>query len=207
MNISTTRIDPRFNELVRQTDKIDAANLTLEEILHPEQHPYILASMTICTGQDGTMDYCGPPCRNCCSTRAIDSVLEDHAVKCRSARVVSQNKAYKNHFESAHPRAGRGLDNGFPRVGSRAQWQSFSGLFPFPETVVNMKIFNEKSKTVVKLGHSIINPGCRVNVGGLLATYGGGGHRGAGACRLETQDADTAIDAILDVLVHRRQQA
>jgi hypothetical protein len=162
--------------------------------------------MTICTGQDGTMDYCDHLVE-LLRTRAIDSVLEDHAVKCRSARVVSQNKAYKNHLK-AHTRVrGEVSITDFRELDPAPNGNRFLVYSLFPETVVNMKIFNEKSKTVVKLGHSIINPGCRVNVGGLLATYGGGGHRGAGACRLETQDADTAIDAILDVLVHRRQQA
>ena len=36
-----------FSELVAQTDKIDAAELSLEEIKFPENHPYILLSMTI----------------------------------------------------------------------------------------------------------------------------------------------------------------
>jgi nanoRNase/pAp phosphatase (c-di-AMP/oligoRNAs hydrolase) len=39
-----------------------------------------------------------------------------------------------------------------------------------------------------------------VNVGKLLARYGGGGHAGAGGCTLEMKDAQQKIDAIIQVL-------
>ena len=36
-----------FTKLVAETDKIDSANLTLDEILSPEKYPYVLLSMTV----------------------------------------------------------------------------------------------------------------------------------------------------------------
>lgn len=41
------KLDQRFQELVQQTDKIDSAQLNLDEILHPERYDYILVSMTM----------------------------------------------------------------------------------------------------------------------------------------------------------------
>ena len=74
----------------------------------------------------------------------------------------------------------------------------------FPQCYVNIKLFRSGAETVVKLGHSIFNPKCRVNVGKLMAAYGGGGHRGAGACRLASQRAENQIAEIIQVLVDNR---
>ncbi len=36
-----------YSELVSETDKIDSADLSMDEVLHPEKHPYLLLSMTM----------------------------------------------------------------------------------------------------------------------------------------------------------------
>ena len=33
--------------MIRETDKIDSANLSIQKVLHPEHHAYLLLSMTI----------------------------------------------------------------------------------------------------------------------------------------------------------------
>jgi nanoRNase/pAp phosphatase (c-di-AMP/oligoRNAs hydrolase) len=43
-----------------------------------------------------------------------------------------------------------------------------------------------------------------VNVGKLLARYDGGGHRGAGACRLEPSASDGQIKEILAILIENK---
>jgi nanoRNase/pAp phosphatase (c-di-AMP/oligoRNAs hydrolase) len=59
----------------------------------------------------------------------------------------------------------------------------------------------DKDKVVVNVGHSIFNTHCKVNVGLLLAKFGGGGHPGAGSCRFPASDSDEYISRILDALV------
>jgi nanoRNase/pAp phosphatase (c-di-AMP/oligoRNAs hydrolase) len=50
------------------------------------------------------------------------------------------------------------------------------------------------------VGHNIFNRTCRVHVGGLLAKYGGGGHRGAGATPIATENADAIIEELIQRL-------
>jgi nanoRNase/pAp phosphatase (c-di-AMP/oligoRNAs hydrolase) len=76
----------------------------------------------------------------------------------------------------------------------------------FPDTVVNLKIYHEHDRTVVKIGHSIINRHCNVNVGRLLANYGGGGHQGAGACRLSNEAVEPKLSQIIDILKENRPE-
>ena len=42
------RFECDHSELVAATDKIDSANLTLDEVLNPEKHGYVMLSMTLC---------------------------------------------------------------------------------------------------------------------------------------------------------------
>ena len=40
-------LDSRFDELVEQTDMIDSADLTRDQVKRPEDYPYLILSMTI----------------------------------------------------------------------------------------------------------------------------------------------------------------
>ena len=199
-----SRINHGLSELVRQTDKIDSADLSLEEILYPEKNPYILVSMTVGAEPVINLDYCNRLVA-LLGTQPIDKIMADSEIQQRCAQVVSQNKVYEHHLK-AHTRVqGQVAITDFRQLDPAPNGNRFLVYSLFPETVVNMKIFNENTQTVIKLGHSIINRGCHVNVGQLLAAYGGGGHRGAGACRLAPQDAEAAIRAIVDVLVRNHR--
>jgi nanoRNase/pAp phosphatase (c-di-AMP/oligoRNAs hydrolase) len=47
-----------------------------------------------------------------------------------------------------------------------------------------------KESVAATIGHSIINRTCKANIGRLCSEYGGGGHKGTGACLLDTASAD-----------------
>ena len=52
----------------------------------------------------------------------------------------------------------------------------------------------------VNVGHSIFNPGCKVNAGLLLADFEGGGHRGAASTRFHMSKAEEIIPQIIEAL-------
>jgi nanoRNase/pAp phosphatase (c-di-AMP/oligoRNAs hydrolase) len=70
----------------------------------------------------------------------------------------------------------------------------------FPQCTLSMHVLwgLRKEKTVLALGKSILNRGCRTNVGELVLRYGGGGHEAAGTCQVENDFAQTAITEIVD---------
>jgi hypothetical protein len=196
-------LSPRFDSLVAQADKIDSAQLSKDEILHPERHPYVLLSMTIST-ESADNEAFWNHLVELLRTAGIEQILKDPGIQHRCDRVVAENTAYEYHLKR------------HTRVQQAVSITDFRGLDPvpngnrflvyslFPETFVNMKIYYEKGKTAVKIGHSIINRKCRISVGGLLASYGGGGHRGAGACRLDNARADEKISEMLQILIDNR---
>ena len=192
-----------YRELVQAADKIDSANLTLEEVLHPENHPYVLLSLTVSNEDQPNEDYWNRLVAlfKKCNIRQI---LKDPEVKQHCQSVTKQNDRYVE-FLKTHTVLNqhvaitdfRPLDR--PPSGNRFLVYSL-----FPESYVNVRIrFEDRNKqmVVVNVGHSIFNPNCKVNVGLMLVHFGGGGHRGAGSARFHTSQSDDYISRIIDCLV------
>jgi hypothetical protein len=196
-------LESRYGTLVEQTDKIDDAQLNLDEILHPEKYPYILLSMTITAASESDLNYCDHLVA-LLSSNTIDAVMADPRVQQRCERVLAENKVYERHLRLHTRVRGKVSITDFRGIDPVPNGNRFLIYSLFPESVVNMKIFHESSKTVIKLGHSILNRHCNVNVGKLLARYGGGGHRGAGACRVVQRGADDKIEEILTILIKNK---
>jgi oligoribonuclease NrnB/cAMP/cGMP phosphodiesterase (DHH superfamily) len=192
-----------YGALVQAADKIDSADLTLDEVLHPENHPYVLLSLTI--SNDDQRDE--PYWNNLVALFRkydIQQVLKNPDVKQQCQSVVAQNDLYvetlKKHTflnQNVSITDFRALDK--PPAGNR-----FLVYSVFPESVVNVRIrFEDQKKEmiVVNVGHSIFNPDCNVNVGLMLTYFEGGGHRGAGSGRFHVSKADEYIAGIIEILL------
>jgi hypothetical protein len=193
----------RYAELILETDKIDDAQLSLDEILHPENYPYVLLSMTVHPHIPEDEPYwirLVELLRN----NTIQHVLDDPDVKKRCNAVVKENEAYKALLE-AHTFTREHVSiTDFRSLDSTPYGNRFLVYSLFPDTSVSLKIgFEEDDKetVVVKVGHSILNRTCNVNVGQMLSYFEGGGHRGAGACRFHKSLADEYLTTIVDILL------
>ncbi len=200
------RLEKEFEELVRWTDIIDAARLDKDQVLYPEKYPYLLLSMTIKNRNGSDVSYwnhlvhllrCHP----------IKTVMEDPEVKARCEAVVAENRTYveilKAHteiYEQVTVTDFRVLD----RVPSGNRFLVYC---LYPDVIASVKVrFDEQDPdtTIVSIGQSIFKEGLQVNIGHLLARYGGGGHAGAGGCSMESALAPGNIDEILTILARNR---
>jgi nanoRNase/pAp phosphatase (c-di-AMP/oligoRNAs hydrolase) len=70
----------------------------------------------------------------------------------------------------------------------------------FPKGNISLRIFwgREKKNVVCAAGHNIFKRDSKTNIGRLFATYGGGGHTGAGTCQLDVDTADAQIKEIIE---------
>lgn len=197
------KLSDRFQVLVQQADKIDAAQLELDEILHPERYPFILLSMTITADCRDDAAYCDHLVA-LMQSQSIEQLIMDSQVARRCQLAEQENAAYRGHLEN-NTQVQEGVSiTDFRNMSPAPNGNRFLIYSLFPQTVVNVKTFNENNQTAIKIGHSIINRHCKVNVGKLLTNYGGGGHRGAGACRIDQDQADTYLDEIVDLLVQNQ---
>jgi len=79
----------------------------------------------------------------------------------------------------------------------------------FSEAVANVRIrYDDPGRQSISLsvGHNIFNPKCNVNVGKMLSKFGGGGHKGAGACRFLASKAGEYIPQIISTLIENRPE-
>ena len=198
-----------WDELIRETDKIDSAALSEDEVQYPEKHPYVLLSMTV-SGRDLEDEPYWNRLVELLRTRTMDDIMADADIKRRCQIVVDENRTYRDYLRQYTEVKGVVAVTDFRSLDETPRGNRFLVYSMFPETVVQMKIRladRDRDKVIVSLGHSIFNRNCRVNVGALLSNYNGGGHPGAGSCSFHVRHSDAYIKALLEALMRNEPLA
>ncbi len=196
------RLKKDFSKLIRETDRIDSADLTLDEVLHPEKYPYVLLSMTI-SGKDSEDEPYWNLLVETLPRKSIAAILELPEVHKRTEAVTEGNKRYAQCLAQCTTLDGCVSVTDFRSINPAPDGNRFLVYSIIPDAVVNVKICydqNQPQQVVLKAGHSIFNKNCRVNLGLLLSQHGGGGHRGAASCRFDRSLEEKYVAEILAVL-------
>ncbi|MCG6893705.1 MAG: exopolyphosphatase [Desulfobacteraceae bacterium] len=191
-----------FSELVDQADKIDAADLTLEEVRRPQDHPYVLVSMTIGDREPSDAAYCSRLV-DLFRELSIEGVVADAEVARRCRRAEQRNQAFEKELLAHTTVQGHVAVSDFRPLGQDPQGNRFLVYSLFPETAVSVKIRyadSDRNRIRVSVGRSIFNRTCQVNVGLMLAQFGGGGHRAAGGCTFDTRMAEEYLPRMIEIL-------
>ena len=200
---SMKKLDSRFDELVRHTDMIDSADLNKDQVLHPEDYPYIILSMTIKNKDFKDIAY-WDRLVDMLRQMSVEKILADPEVAERCRQVTRENREFGRYLTDHTTVSKRISITDFRSLEHEPSGNRFLTYSMFPDTIASVKIryaTPEKKQVLLSVGHSIFNPHCRVNVGNLLSGYGGGGHAGAGGCTLAAEGAQEKIDEILDILM------
>ena len=191
-----------YSELVAATDKIDSADLTRDQVLHPEKYDYVLLSMTI-SGGDSSDEFYWNKLVDLLGEYDIQQVLADSEVSRRCDEVIQQNKRYTNYLKENTRLEKSVAVTDFRRLSKVPAGNRFLVYSLFPEAYVNVRIrYEDENREIVavSVGHSIFNAACNVNAGLLLAEFGGGGHRGAASTRIPKRKAQEYIPRIIAAL-------
>jgi len=192
-----------YTELIIATDKIDSADLSMDEVLYPEKYGVVLLSMTV-LGRDEYDEHYWNRLVQLLRKYKIDQVLKDPEVKVRCNATVEKNKIYKDILNKHTILNGHISITDFRTFGKVPTGNRFLVYSLFPEAVVSVKIRyddNDKKRLAVSVGHSIFNRNCKVNVGVMLSAFEGGGHRAAASCRFDVDKANDYIPKIIDILL------
>ncbi len=199
----TDRLRNDYRELVRAADKIDSADLTMDEVLYPENEPYILLSMTISNQNDEDEPYWNRLI-DLLREQNITDVMNDPEVKIRCRKVVLENREYKKFLKKYTQLKKHLAITDFRSLDNAPNGNRFLVYSLFPDSVVHMKIRRhprDREKIAINIGHSIFNRNCNVNLGEMLSKYEGGGHPGAGASTFHVSRADKYIPEIISILL------
>ncbi len=72
----------------------------------------------------------------------------------------------------------------------------------FPEATVSIHVMwgRAQQNTVLAVGKSILDRSNDVSIGELMLAHGGGGHRNAGTCQVEHDDAEAVLAEVVSAL-------
>ena len=189
---------PQFDELVRETDRMDSADLTLDDILDPQG--YIKLGFTIDrrSGLGDLGDYFFELLDLISANTPVEQVLEHPEVEERCRRLEDEDVRLHAAFEKHSEVHGNVVLTDFRSLDEVPVGNRFLVFALFPQVNVAMRVqhASDRRQVMLTLGHSIVNRTCPTNLGELAARYGGGGHRGAASIQLEA-DADRQIREIL----------
>jgi hypothetical protein len=191
----------RYEELVRETDRLDSAQLDMNDVLSPDGYTLLGFTLDPKSGLGDVNSYF-LDLLPAVTTKPIDKVLELPSVRERARRLREQDRAFRE-VAVAHSRLdGTVVVTDFRSVDSLPIGNRFLIYTVFPEATVSLRIQHGRAPDTVSVsvGRSIFNRASRANIGILMSLYGGGGQSGAGACVLPADTADAKIAEIVNAL-------
>ncbi len=188
----------KFTDLLAATDRVDSAQLTQEDVVNPSG--FILLAYTVdprsgLRGQD-LEDYF-LMLVDWLKTRSVDEILALPEVK----RLTERLKADDHRFREAllkHSRVEGNLVITDFRGMAVPAGNRYLIYTLFPQVNLSVRLYDaQPGNSSIAVGHSLFNRTSTVNVGKLLAEYGGGGHVGAGTAQFPVAEADAKFNEII----------
>jgi hypothetical protein len=183
-----------YERLLAETDRLDSAQLNIDDVLDPKD--YILLGYTLDprTGLGTYQDYF-QRLVNWVKTRPIGEILALPEVQRRVARIKDQDADFRQATVANSRLEGNVVFTDFRQVRPIPVGNRFIVYTLFPRANISLRVHWGPSREHVAaaVGHSIFNRTSRTNVGMLMSTYGGGGHKGAGTCLLPVETAEAKI--------------
>jgi hypothetical protein len=187
-----------YSELVRETDRLDSADLTPEDVINPQG--YIKLGFTIDgrTGLGSFESYFLLLLEMLVKQLPVHTVLRHPEVARRCQLMEESDADFQEALRTNSRVEGNVVITDFRGLERAPIGNRFLVYALYPRTNVSMRLHwgPNRQYPMLVLGHSIFNRSCKTNVGELAARYGGGGHRGAGSIPL-MDDPEQQVRMIL----------
>lgn len=190
----------RMRYLLEETDKIDAGQLSSEDVLHPAG--YVLISMTI----DGKYAQDEPYWRRLIELlreESLERTLSEPEVKRRCQKILDDQDKLKKILLKRTELKGNVIFVDLRGIEDIPDGNRFLLYTLFPGGNISLKINDDTQRpntTAVSVGYNIFNTTSKVNVGALMEKHGGGGHRVVGSCRVPKNEAEEHIREIFEAI-------
>ncbi len=201
---------PGMEPMMEGVDKVDAANLTADEIQHPTGWVLLGFLMDPRTGLGRWREFTisnyalMEKLIDCCITMSIEEIMELPDVKERVQVYWEQNEKFIE-MVHAHTRVEgsviisdlRGVDPIY--TGNRFMIYSM-----YPEQNISAWIVSGRGGMGCScaVGYSVLNKTASIDVGSLMLKYGGGGHKVVGTCQFSDEAMAEQVPALLKELVN-----
>ncbi len=202
------RFPARFDEMLTYVDRCDSGDLRPEEVAKPTGWILLSFLMDPRTGLGRYRDYRISNYQlmmhlvELCRTQPVEAILADPDVAERVTRYFEQEEQFAGMLRERSKLIGKTL-----LIDLREQEEIFTGnrftayaLFPDAEVSVQVIWGKAKQNVVLTVGKSIFDRSNPVDIGRLMLSYGGGGHRNVGTCQVPEGQAERIISDVIAVL-------
>ena len=195
----------RFAEMIRYVDKVDSANLSIDEITNPKGWILLGFIMDPRTGLGRFRNFTisnydlMKELASACSSKPIEEIMAMPDVLEREKVYFEQEKLFREMLTKVIKVDGNVLLADLRGVDPIYAGNRFLMYTLYPEQNISVWVIDGKNRQncAITVGYSVINRSATVDVGSMVLKYGGGGHHQVGTCQVPYNDADRIIGEIV----------
>ena len=198
---------PNVSELMMAAvDKADAAQFSVDEILHPEGWELLSFIMDSRTGLGRFREFTVSNYQlmmdliDYCIDHNIDEIMKLPDVIERTELYKSYEEKFRMQLEDCSIMYNNLIvldlrDEEIIYPGNRFIMYAVN-----PEINISIHALNgfKNQNTVFAIGKSIVNRNSKTNIGELCLKYGGGGHAAAGTCQIDNDKAEIVLEELIE---------
>ncbi|MCL2185550.1 MAG: exopolyphosphatase [Treponema sp.] len=196
----------KFAEMIHFVDKVDSGNLTADEILDPKGWILLGFIMDPRTGLGRFRNFTisnydlMTSLAKACAEKTIYEILEMPDVKERLDLYFQQSQLYKDMVIKHTKIEGNVIYVDLRNVETIHAGNRFVIYTLYPEQNISVWVVDgrNKSNVAITVGHSILNRTSNADVGSIMLSYGGGGHRQVGTCQVDYDGAEKIIQDVIN---------
>jgi nanoRNase/pAp phosphatase (c-di-AMP/oligoRNAs hydrolase) len=202
-------------EMIEAVDKVDSAQLTVEEITNPKGWVLLGFIMDPRTGlgrhknfAKGNFELMEELMIACCN-HTIDELMFMPDVAERVEYYNQQSSDFRDMILKYSRVEGDVVITDLRNVSTINTGNRFLLYSLFPEQNISLWIVDGfgGQNCVIAAGHSIINRTSTVEVGKVMAKYGGGGHNAVGTCQVPHDESDQIIEELTKFFNSHKSEA
>ncbi|MCL1842957.1 MAG: exopolyphosphatase, partial [Defluviitaleaceae bacterium] len=198
----------KFDSMLEEVDRVDSGRLTADDILNPKGWVLLGFLSDPRTGLGRFREFrisnysLMEELIDMCRTKPIEEILNHPDVKERVDLYLEQTEMFKAMIEKHTTVKGNVIITDLRGVETINAGNRFLIYSLYPEQNISMWIVDGKNKEncAIACGYSILNRSATVDVGSVLLSYGGGGHKQVGTCQIPYHEADRVINELSDKL-------
>lgn len=198
-----------FEDLLAAVDKVDSANLTKEEILHPSDWVLLGFIMDPRTGLGRFRNFTISNYQlmekliDWCREMTIDEIMELPDIKERKELYFEQTEKFIDMVKAHTEVKGKTIFTDLRGVDPIYTGNRFIIYSLYPDANLSCWIVSGRAGQGCScaVGYSVLNRGCSIDVGDLMLKYGGGGHKVVGTCQFSNETMGAKVPELMNEIL------
>ena len=195
-------------EMMVAVDKADSAQFAAEDILQPKGWDLLSFIMDARTGLGRFHDFrisnyqLMMQCIDYCLTHSVEETLALPDVKERVDLYLESQSKFIDQLKRCSTVHGNLVVLDLRSEETIWPGNRFMIYALYPECNISIHVIwgRQKQNTVFAVGHSIITRTSKTDIGELMLSFQGGGHRAAGTCQLPNDRAEAVLHELIEII-------